>query len=208
MRVKLITYHHFFFLQENLFHLHLGRLPWFTWEYTPKQRKKHLNQSIMFERCHGGDTASDLRCANEVIEALRSGAADKDGEWGAMRQIDGIVYQNWLDFTQNWLRLICCLESLWTNSSYNKITPTLGCFFFPTRLDSDPWIFLSTFFLGSLTSTMPSKTAAGHRTLSTLCLCRCTSGVIRCNEGFVESGRGSLASPTSFGSRITGSIWL
>lgn len=58
------------------------------------------------------DTASDLRCANEVIEALRSGAADKDGAWGAMRQIDGIVYQNWLDFTQNWLRLICCLESL------------------------------------------------------------------------------------------------
>ena len=136
MRVKLITYHHVFFLQENLFHLHLGRLPWFTWEYTPKQRKKHLNQSIMFERCHGGDTAYDLRCANEVIEALRSGAADKDGEWGAMRQIDGIVYQNWLDFTQNWLRLI------WWRNPYEpiptiKITPTLGCFFSPTRLESN-----------------------------------------------------------------------
>lgn len=53
-------------------------------------------KSPSVERCHGGEFASDLRCANEVIEALRSGAADKDGEWGAMRQIDGIVYQNWL----------------------------------------------------------------------------------------------------------------
>jgi len=44
------------------------------------------------ERCHGGEFASDLRCANEVIEALRSGAADKDWEWGGMVQMDRLIW--------------------------------------------------------------------------------------------------------------------
>ena len=152
MRVKLITYHHIFFLlQENLFHLHLGRLPWFTWEYTPKQRKKHLNQSIMF--------SFKLLIFGEKYVESRNWKKPIGGavpwwwiclwpqvcQWGHWSTSKWRSWQGWgmgrhASNRWNCISELAWLytelakahlveESLWTNS-YNKITPTLGCFFF------------------------------------------------------------------------------